>query len=323
MKKLTVMVGTLFFSVFLSAQAAFPWGWTVHTYIDELFATKWQLRNANQLYGGLAPDLFNVRFDAPTYRDYLQGRTHNDFMPVWDAAKSKPAKALAFGFVSHNEVWGIDSTAHHNGITYGREGTIPGHPEAGGYVIAKAYELLDILDTIPQFALLQLPEPAALTVAHELVERGVDLLMKDLVDPMIGAKMAAAALPPNPNFPLLMEKAYARDLAATFGISHKEAVKFLTSSERQFRQTMVLYGQVLMLDDAEAIPLMAEQLEDMAKAFLAAFGLPPLPDNVDIKPLLQFGIAKAMELCAPDFAIEVEATAEFVEQQLRAHGISY
>ena len=321
MKKSTLIVGALFLSVFLAAPA-FPWGWTVHTYIDEQFATKWRLQNANQVYGGLAPDLFNFRFDAPEMREYMQGRTHNDFMPVWNSAKSQPAKALAFGFVSHNELWGIDSTAHRAGLTYGQEGTIPGHPAAGGYVIAKAYGLMGVLNQIPQFAALNLPEPVVLTVAHELVERGVDLLMKRL-DPMIGVKMAAAALPPNPNFPVFMEKAYAGDLATHFGISRIEAVKFLVSSERQFRQTMVLYGHVLMQDDATAIALMAEQLEEMAKAFLAAFGLPPLPPNVDIEPLLQYGIAQAMSLCWGDFAAEVEATVDDVAHQLRAHGISY
>ncbi len=135
--------------------------------------------------------------------------------------------------------------------------------------------------------------------------------------------MAAAALPPNPNFPLLMERAYAGELASTFGISHTEAVHFLASSERQFRQMMVLYGQVLLQDDATAIELMAEQLEDMAKTFLAALGLPPLPTDVDITPLLQYGIVTAMARCAWDFGAEVAATAEFVDDQLRAHGIAY
>lgn len=312
MKKCIVIVGALFLSIFLSAPAAFPWGWAVHTYIDEQFATKWNVRNANQLYGGLAPDLFNFRFDAPEYQAYLFEQTHYNFMKVWDEARSKPAKALAFGFVSHNEAWGIDSTAHRAGITSGQQ---------GGYVIAKAYVLKGILDPLLQAARLQLEEAVVLSVAHELVERGVDLLMRNL-DPMIGAKMAAAALPPNPNLPLLMEKAYAGDLASQFKISHTDAVKFLTSSERQFRQTLVLYGQVLMQSDAVAIPLMAEQLEGMAKAFLAAYGY-SLPAGANLAPLLEFGIWQAMTLCAPDFAAEVEATAEFVEQQLRAHGISY
>jgi len=209
MKKSTAFVGALFLSTLLTAPPAFPWGWTVHAYIDEQFATKWHIANANQLYGGLAPDLFNFRFDAPAFREYMQGRTHNDFMAVWNVARSQPAKALAFGFVSHNELWGIDSTAHRAGITFGQQ---------TGYVIAKAYALMAILNQVPAFSALQLPEPVVLTVAHELVERGVDLLMKKL-DPMIGLKMAVAALPPNPNFPLLMEKAYAADLATYFGIS--------------------------------------------------------------------------------------------------------
>jgi hypothetical protein len=322
MKKLTVVCSTLFFSVFLLSQAAYPWGWAVHTYIDDQFATKWQIRNENQIYGGLAPDLFNFRFDAPAYREYLFYQTHNNFMKVWDLAQSTPGKALAFGFVSHNEAWGVDSTAHRAGITFGQKGTIPGHPDEGGYVIAKAYLLKGILEQIPQFNALQLPEPVALTVAHELVERGVDILMKN-IDPMIGAKMAAAALPPNPNFPLIMEKAYADDLALRFGISHTDAVQFIASSERQFRQTMVLYGQALMQDDATTVVLMSEQLETMAKSFLAAYGLPPLPEGVDIKPLLQFGIGQSIVLCASDFPAEVSATLEFVEQELGEHGISY
>lgn len=63
--------------------------------------------------------------------------THYDIMKVWEAAQSKPGKALAFGFVSHNEVWGVDSTAHRSGITFGQLGTIPGHPEAGDMSLRK------------------------------------------------------------------------------------------------------------------------------------------------------------------------------------------
>ena len=40
---------------------------------------------------------------------------------------------VAFGFMTHNDVWGADSTAHHDGKTTYSQGT--------GYVIAKAQEL--------------------------------------------------------------------------------------------------------------------------------------------------------------------------------------
>ena len=318
MKRLGMAAGTVVLSVLVFSSTAFSWGWAVHTYIDEQFNTKWQIRNANQLYGGLTPDIFNYQFDAPAL--YMHDQTHNDFMKVWEAAQSKPGKALAFGFVSHNEVWGVDSTAHRSGITFGQLGTIPGHPEAGGYVVAKAYILKGILEQIPEFNALQLPEPVALEVAHELVEYGVDILMKQ-IDPMIGAKITAAALPPNPNFPLLMDKAYEKEFATRFGMSHADALKFFASSERQFRQLMVLYGHVLMQDDATAILLISEQLADIAKTFLAANGI-TLPTGADITPLLQFGISQSMMICAPDFEQEVSATSSFVAQKLVAHGIT-
>ncbi len=321
MKRLLFACAAVFCAVFLYSQTAFSWGWAVHAYIDKQFETKWQIRNTNLLYGSLVPDIFNYQFDAPAL--YMHDQTHNNFMKLWDAARSQPGTALAFGFVSHNELWGVDFTAHKSGITVGGLGTIPGHPEAGGYVVAKAYELKAKLDQIPEFAALQLPEAAALQVCHELVEYGVDILIKH-IDPTVGARITAAALQPNPNFPMLLEKAYLKEFAADFGLSNVEARKFFMSSERQFRQFMVLYGQVLMQDDTTAVALIAEQLANMAVAFLAANGitLPPDFDIAKLELILQYGIGQSIGICSADFFGEVTATADFVDQQLAQHGIT-
>ncbi|MBA3037181.1 MAG: hypothetical protein FP814_11890 [Desulfobacterium sp.] len=318
MKKFCVAVSTILCVVFFYSQAALSWGWAVHSHIDEQFNKKWQIRNANQIYGGLTPDIFNYQFSIPAL--YMHDQTHNDFMKVWDEAKSKPAKALAFGFVSHNEVWGVDYTAHRSGSTFGESGSIPDHPDEGGYVVAKAYILKGILEQIPEFNALQLPEPLALEVAHELVEYGVDILMKQ-VDPTIGAKITAAAFISNPNSPIFLKKVYGREFASYFGVNHVDTLRFFISSERQFRQQMILYGQVLMQDDATAVLLISQQLAELSTAFLAAYGL-TLPPGTDMTPLLQFGIMKSMELCAPDFTAEIFATSSFVDQQLAAHGIT-
>ncbi len=321
MRRLLFACVTIFCAVFLFSQTAFSWGWAVHTYIDKQFQTKWQIRNTNLLYGSLVPDIFNYQFDAPAL--YMHDQTHNNFMKLWDAARSQPGMALAFGFVSHNELWGVDFTAHQSGITVGQHGTIPENPEAGGYVVAKSYKLKAILDQIPEFAALNLPEPVALQVCHELVEYGVDILMTH-VDPTIGARITAAALPPNPNFPMLLEKAYAKEFAAYFGLSDVEAHKYFMASERQFRQFMILYGQVLNIqDDATKIALIAEYLAAIATAFLAANGI-SLPPGVDIEQLaglLQFGIGQSITMCSSDFLVNVTDTASFVEQQLAAHEI--
>jgi len=180
---------------------------------------------------------------------------------------------------------------------------------------------MNILKPVLEANGLPLPDPIILSISHEFVEYGVDILMKN-VDPQIGAKIAAAAAPPNPNIPLVIEKAYAEDMAEHFGIRRVDAQQFIRSSERQFRQVMAFYGNALMQDDLTSIYLLAQRIAEIAEAFLAANGI-ILPPGVDITPLAQFGIYQAMVLCAPDFGQEVFATRLFVEQQLIAHGIAY
>lgn len=291
---------------------AFAWGWAVHCYIDDQLRTKWQLRSANQLYGGFLPDMFLYRYDTPEYLQYLFEQTHYNFMDVWHAAKSVPAKAAAFGFVSHNEEWGIDHTAHRSGITFG---------QGEGYVTAKANELALILKPILEYNGLTLPDDVVVAIAHEFVEYGVDILMKN-IDPKLGAKIVKAAAPPNPNIPLVIEQAFLKGFAEEFGLRLADARKYFKSSERQFRQIMILYGQALMEDNETAIEMLAEHLADIATAFLAAYGI-TLPEDVDITSLAQFGISQAMILCANDFSEEVFKTSFFVRDQLIAHGISY
>lgn len=307
----TMLYAALMVSLLIPS-AAFSWGSAVHAYIDSKLETRWKLLNGNQMYGAMAPDVFNFSFDQPAYMGFLYAQTHTNFLKVWYEADSRPAKALAFGFVSHNDLWGADFTAHHSGITFG---------QGQGYIIAKAEALKVILGPLLQNAGLGLPDPVVMEVSHNLVESGVDILMRH-VDPKIGLKVIAAALPPHPNMPLLLVKAYAGELAGYAGISEQEAAKFIMKAERQYRKITVLYGQALTLDDAEAVQALAGQLADFAEAFLAAYGI-TLPPGADLTPLLAFGISQGMMLCADDFAQEVAATTAFVDDQLDLHGISY
>ncbi len=305
MKKIGSMICTLFLSVLFLSQSAFAWGTAVHVYIEDQMNTKWKTMNMNQAYGGLAPDTFNYQFDAAS--SFLQVQTHMNFFKVWDTAKSTPEKALAFGFLSHNFA---DYTAHSSGQTFGQK---------EGYVIAKAEILKGYLMLIPQYQSLNIPDPVTAVIAHILVENGVDLLMKT-VDPAIGQKIVTAALPPNPNFPLLLVKAYSKDLAGYAGIPESEAAKFIKLSGREFQKINVLYGQALLQDDA--LDLISEQMAEFALSFLAANGI-TLPEGTDLVPLAKMGIGTAMALCGPDFHGEIDATIYFVENQLENNKIVY
>ena len=306
-------------SVVLLASEAFPWGWGVHTYIDDHLGTDRKLRNMNEIYGGMAPDVFNYMF---SYLPFLSNQTHGDyktgeshFMKVWDAAKRCGQRSLAFGFVSHNDLWGADFTAHHQCITCG-----PALEK--GYVIAKSEELLPSLTYVLETNDIFLDPAVVLDIAHEMTEAGVDLLVKRTLDPRVGQKIVSSSLFRSPGFPFLLAKAFATDLADDAGISRSEAAEIIVSAERDFRKLMVLYGTALLQDEATALRLVSEQLAAVAEGYLAANGV-DLPEGTDLVPLIEFGIGTSMEICADDFADELKKTTGFVRQQLKIHGVTY
>jgi hypothetical protein len=313
-KCFAVGLGLFLLVVFFSSEA-FPWGFATHAYIDDHLGKTKRNRNMDEIYGGVAPDTFNYLFDVPEYQNYLSGQTHTEFMKVWDVPRAGLGKSLAYGFVTHNDEWGADSTAHHHGLTFGQD---------DGYIIAKAFVLAGILEGFPPYADLGLPHEITLAISHELVEDGVDLLVKGL-DPSIGRKLAVSAFFRTSDFPVYLVKAYAKGFSDAAGISRHEATKFIIAAEREFRRRMIFYGEALTLDNAAAIQLIAEMTAEIAASFLAAngFSLPPGVKIEDIVPLIEFAIVQSMGICANDFAGEIEATIDFVNQNLEAHGISY
>jgi hypothetical protein len=297
--------------MFFSTEA-FPWGYGTHAYYEDHLGKMKRNRNMDEIYGGVAPDTFNYLFNVPKYQAYLSEQTHTEFMKVWYIPRAGLGKSLAYGFVTHN--W-ADYTAHYDGQTFG---------QGQGYVIAKASVLAGILEGIPQYAALRLPPEVTLAISHEFVEAGVDLLVKGL-DPSIGRKLMVSAIFRTSDFPVYLVKAYAKDFSEAVGISRHAATKFIIAAEKEFRRGMMFYGAALTLDDLTTIHLIAEMISDIAVSFLAAngFSLPPGVEIEDIIPLIEFAIGQSMVICADDFAAEIAATIEFVNQNFEASGISY
>jgi len=310
MKRTCITLALLIAAIAYSSPA-FPWGSATHSHIDGQLGKK-SIFDLQERYGGMGMDTFNFMFGNPTVASYLYSQTHSQFMELWDLARLPTGQALAYGFVSHNDLWGADMTAHHNGLTFG---------QSKGYVIAKAEILKEILQADPSFAALQLPDPVAMEIAHNFVEYGTDILLKR-IEPRIGEQIILSALVRSPEFPLLLVKAYADGLASTAGISRREAAQRITTTEMEFRKTIIAYGQALAADEATALQLLSEQMAGLASAFLAAYGI-VLPEGVDLVPLLKNGIQGAMLLCADDFPGELDATQKVVYLQLKAHNITY
>jgi len=313
MKKLTVMCITLLFSVFLLAQAAFSWDWATHAYIEEHFykmqgqADEGVLQN--RIYGATAFDLFNDNFTLPYFAffTYLHDTTHDNFLKPWENAVTGSERAFAYGFVGHNNTWGMDSTAHISGVTFGR---------GEGYVIAKARELAVMLKPALESQLGRtLPDDVLVNICHYFVESGVDFLVRGL-DPSIGNKLMAAAFHRSDEVPALLVRAYAADFSALAG-SPENAAQIIATAESKFRATLMGYGWALTQDDA--LDLFAEGLAKIGVSYL---GL-PAGSEAALVPATKQGIGAAMILCAPDFERELRATTGWVNGKLSSAGITW
>lgn len=312
MKKFLLQTGLICFALLILATPAFAWGSATHAYLDDHLGLIRQPANLNEIYGGMAADTFNTLFSEPVRMQILSTLTHEAPEALWAQAHNQPEREVAFGFVSHNDLWGADATAHRDGQTFG---------QGEGYIIAKAQLLLADLNTIPEFAAMQLPPEVALLVSHIIVEYGIDQLIVNL-DPRIGAKITAAAIRRSHFFPQLLTGAYG---AALTGMDPEEQAAYLAALEQSFRQSMILYGQALQQEPALSRQLVTAQLVDMAKAFLQMYQV-KVPSDTVLRTLIAVAMEDAMQLCSgPDgnFVAELAATRTYVARGLRQHEVGY
>lgn len=296
----------------LSMVPALAWDLATHTYIEEhLYKKTGQADSAvmyNRIYGAGAIDIFNNNFTSPylDFSNYLHDTTREDFLKVWEIAASRNEKAFAYGFVSHNNTWGMDSTAHVSGRTFGK---------GEGYVIAKARILAAMLGPAVEAQLGPLDEEVLVNLCHYLVESGVDFLVRDK-DPEIGSKLIAAAFNRSDDVPTLLAEAYKSDFATLAG-DEDAAASLIATAEGNFKNSMMAYGYALT--QGNALDLVAGGLAATGVSYL---GLPP-GSEVFLIPIAQQGIIAAKMLCAPDFERELHASTGWVNGRLSSNGIAW
>jgi hypothetical protein len=316
-RRLILFCSIMLLGVAIVASTAHAWDPATHAYMEERMFKKQGLSDeailSNRIYGSYMIDIFNNYFTEPyvQFSDYLHDPGQQNFMKLWDLAKqleTGPLRAFAYGFVSHNNTWGMDSTAHISGITYGR-GT--------GYVHVKAQELSGLIGPTFQQLGLVLSDDVLHDVCHYLVEAGVDFLVRSL-DPSIGNKIMAAAYFRSDEIPGMLVTAYRDDLSALSGLSGDVVAQMITESENAKRQYLMGYGWAMSQENA--LDLVAAGLAHQGVAYLASQGYPPIPEEV-LTPIAKQGIIAAMSLCAGDFEGEVRATTGWVNGKLSSNGV--
>lgn len=307
MKKQSLTIGCVVAILLMfSVSNVFSWGSATHAYIGNKIGAKGGLKDFDEMYGSLAPDVFNYTF--ATYYPYLYEQTHYTTFNLKGVADEKLQKALAYGYFSHNGLWGADFTAHHSGITYG---------QGQGYVIAKATELTLQVGPLLESQGITLTAPVLLEVCHNFVEASVDILVTRL-NPNIGQKLVQAGLFRTRAFPAMLIDVYAQGLADNAPMTLQEASQVIAAAEGSFRRITILYGLALTEPEDVAVRLLAENFATFARAYLTAMGV-TLPPDADLTTLAAYGIQQGIVLCANDFAAEVNATFKLVKKNLAQH----
>jgi hypothetical protein len=331
MKRLVVLV------LLLGASSrAFGWGNATHVYFAHRLGAKIGPVNIQEMYGALGPDVFNYLFDVNGF--FLASQAHFSPENVYALANTPEKKAFAFGFMTHNNVYGADLTAHGSPdfpnplwparkpgwvIKYGNI--------AAGYLVAPLKQILAAAG-VPDGAQDGLASYLAPTMGHDLVETAVDILVKRNQDPLIGLRMAIAARARTPQAGILLADAYATSLVAFTGgsdeipdVDEATARALIIGAESQYQLAMEQYGQAFMLPEKQLIKVLAQQSAAVGKILIETVLTQELGDNgwnVTVDPaLVEENIPKCMVLVKHVYAAELENTLDFTARQLALHNI--
>lgn len=298
-------------------RASLAWNAGTHAYVVSELQQKYDLPADPQLardriYGSSGPDVFNYGLvdPFPTLADYLHEVPAPDAtLRLWDVARTTGdagLAAFAYGFVSHDEGFGADTSAHVRAITGGVK---------QGYVVAKAAILAAELRAILAQQGLDLPAAKVELGAHVLVEAAVDLLVQAQLDPSVGAKLLDAVDGANPEVGYLLAAAYREPLARYFAGGEAEAAATIVYVESQFRAIEHQYALALAGSRPDAFVPLAQFNAGLAERLL---GMPAAA----LYPLVAHGIGRGMQLVQDDFQREIFATIGWVNGNLASRGVS-
>jgi hypothetical protein len=313
MKKATGLFLSIGLALAVLAVTSGAWERGTHAFIADKLKKANGPYNIEEMYGAMAPDVFNYMFTPPgiLYRDYLYDQTHHYFLKVQQAVKYGYEKSSSYGFISHNDIRGADSTAHHASRTLSPD---------EGYVITKATILNSYLMQDPNYAALLGGYPeVALEICHNIIEAAGDIVLVRY-DRSVGKKLMEIAARPKTNMQNLMVRAYAQglfefSLTTPAPLAYAEAEQLIRNEENNFRTSCIAYGYLLQQDEAMILENVIAEFKNLANAYLTAVGL-PVPDDATLTALLQASFSLAISLIENDYMPEIMATIAMVKKNM-------
>jgi hypothetical protein len=300
----------VFLLTLMTSGQTFAWGTATHAYLAK-GAGQGNL-NSQEIYGATVPDLFNLMLDSLDY-DYLVDRTHYHYGNVKKKARGMGLESFAFGFVSHNEKWGADDSAHRNGWTT-REGYIIAQSTLLGPQLRPQVQVILENSGVPLASLVA--GVLAPQLAHPIIETAIDLLIKRNENPLIGQELLQSALDRSSIVPDLLVAAYGKSLARRMNVSEEGAGSFIRDAEGGFREMMIRYGEILSKDEEEAIQDLANEGAALIQGYIeSATGT-----QVEVPPevLVEF-LHLAIQQVEENYNGEIAATLSHLQQRLNSY----
>jgi hypothetical protein len=242
----------------------FAWGSAAHAYIVKNIC---QVEpDALLIYGSIVPDFFNIEIDS-TYYSYITKITHYNLEKVKNESRKKRMYSFALGYISHNERWGADLTAHKKARTIHKR---------KGYILEKEDVLkpLITLELGEYFRSKGFSNPFILaniissSITHLLLEFAVDLKIKTSEDSSLGNDLVYSAINRDDSVSDMLVLAYGNSLSKRFKISKEEAISIIRGAEEDFRDFIVQYGVILGQDMDIAITQLSEEIAQFMNDYL-------------------------------------------------------
>ncbi|UCE05266.1 MAG: T9SS type A sorting domain-containing protein [bacterium] len=317
MRKKTYLI--LWLAILLLIPAyIFAWGSATHAYFADQLGKSWGYLNRQEMYGSMAPDMFNPFFGS-RYFNYLRIQIHEQFDKVVNHARAEGLKAFAYGFASHNDVWGADFTAHYEGRTTPGIGYVSAQINALAPAFQDSIEQVLLDNNIDSVQAKEIATEFASFVAHGLVEVAIDILVKRNEDSKIGKKILWAAQFHSPAVPGLLVAAYAADIAQEFDTSLPVATGGIVGAEKVFKEFIGYYGYIFTKNEPEITRRLIVYGADLAELHVKAVkGLDIIVPQKTVAGLLALAIVQVES----SYAAEISATLTYLENELPLHGIN-
>lgn len=307
MSKLFGLILTIIITLMMLPSNLKAWGSATHAYIAKQLCE--DVSEPLLIYSSALPDFFNQERNS-VYFNYLTKATHFNLNKIRKESNKRKLYEFILGYLSHNEKWGADLTAHKKARTIRKKGYAS---EKGNIIGSKIIAELEKHFTNQGVSFpFMIANAVSSEIAHPLIEIAVDLQIRTYEDILIGRELISSAIDRTDDVQEILISAYANELSKKYKIPKTEAEDIIRNAENDFREDIIKFGVILNYEYDTAIQLLAQEGADLINYFLASSSFKGCSVTAEImKKFIQIAIDET----ANDYQKEVSETIKYLKKR--------